>query len=94
MDEVTNQPLAEKSPIAGQKAVTQVAISRVATALPVLTVPPLVMALVDRLRVVKRYPALGVASNFGTSVSLVLCLSLIQSAFVVHGSFLYLLSFS
>jgi sideroflexin-5 len=48
---------------AGWMAVSQVAISRLATSFPCLTLPPLLMAPLDRTKLLQSYPGLGFAAN-------------------------------
>jgi len=52
-----------QSPTAGKRAVKQVAISRVATALPALVLPPIVMAGLDRLSFIRNNPKVKIPIN-------------------------------
>jgi tricarboxylate carrier len=54
-----------KSTAAGWRAVSQVAVSRVLTALPCLTLPPLVMSVFERTRLYARHRWLSFPLNFG-----------------------------
>ncbi len=54
-----------KSPTAGMHAVSQVAISRVATAFPALTLPPLILSQLEKTRLLQRHPRLSIPINFG-----------------------------
>ena len=54
-----------KSTVAGWTAVSQVALSRVASAFPALTLPPLIMAQLGKTRMLKSFPRLALPLNFG-----------------------------
>ncbi|RHZ83416.1 hypothetical protein Glove_94g37 [Diversispora epigaea] len=71
-----------KSQIAGKSAVGQVAISRVLTNFPVLTIPPLALSLLEKTRWLKRNPRLSTPINFGLiALSLTTALPLAIAAF-------------
>ena len=73
-----------KSTEAGWRAVSQVAVSRVCTALPVLTLPPLVMAMVDPW--VKRRPVVGYFAQLALiTVSLMTALPVAIAVFPQQG---------
>jgi len=52
-----------KSPIAGTRAVTQVAISRVVITMPVLTVPPLIMGYLEKSKFLRANPRVAAPLN-------------------------------
>ncbi|KAI8826213.1 Tricarboxylate/iron carrier [Fimicolochytrium jonesii] len=55
-----------KSTEAGKKAIAQVAISRVATSFPVVFIPSLLMARIDRTQFLKRHPGYRTPINLAT----------------------------
>ncbi|CAG8479859.1 9685_t:CDS:2 [Paraglomus brasilianum] len=71
-----------KSSKAGASAVKQVAISRVLTAFPALTIPPLLLSRLEKTRWIKRNPKLILPINFGLiTISLMTALPLAIGAF-------------
>ncbi|CAI2183982.1 13543_t:CDS:2 [Funneliformis geosporum] len=71
-----------KSKKAGASAVGQVAISRVLTLAPVLTVPPLVLSQLEKTNLLKKNPRLSLPFNFGIiAVTLLTALPLAIAAF-------------
>jgi tricarboxylate carrier len=52
-----------KSPTAGMRAVTQVAISRVIITMPVLTIPPLIMGYLEKTKFISANPRLAIPLN-------------------------------
>ncbi|CAG8436572.1 14813_t:CDS:2 [Funneliformis caledonium] len=71
-----------KSKKAGASAVGQVAVSRVLTLAPVLTVPPLVLSQLEKTNLLKKNPRLSIPFNFGIiAVTLLTALPLAIAAF-------------
>jgi hypothetical protein len=62
-----------KSPSAGWKAVSQVAVSRVLTAFPCLTLPPFILSQLERLKLFQRNPRMLIPVNLGITSLLKLC---------------------
>ena len=54
-----------KSKVAGWNAISQVAVSRIATAFPCLTIPPLVLSQLEKTRLFAARPSLLIPANFG-----------------------------
>ena len=66
---------AGKSRIAGQTAITQVAVSRIVTAAPALFIPSLIMARLEKTKFMQKRPYLSIPMNLLTvSVSLLVAL--------------------
>lgn len=57
-----------KSKKAGASAVGQVAISRVLTLAPVLTIPPFVLSQLEKTNLLKKNPRLSIPFNFGKKI--------------------------
>ncbi|CAG8547372.1 6574_t:CDS:2 [Acaulospora colombiana] len=71
-----------KSQKAGASAVKQVAISRILTNCPVLTIPPLVLSLLEKTSWLQKNPRFSVPINFGLiALSLTTALPLAIAAF-------------
>ncbi|KAG9293058.1 hypothetical protein G9A89_016420 [Geosiphon pyriformis] len=71
-----------KSKKAGASAVKQVAISRILTNLPVLTIPPLILSQLEKTSFLKQSPRLALPINFGLiTLSLTTALPLAIAAF-------------
>ncbi|PKK80350.1 putative mitochondrial transport protein fsf1 [Rhizophagus irregularis] len=71
-----------KSKKAGASAVGQVAISRVLTLAPVLTIPPFVLSQLEKTNLLKKNPRLSIPFNFGIiTITLMSALPLAIAAF-------------
>nr|CAG8494826.1 5815_t:CDS:10 [Entrophospora candida] len=76
-----------KSQKAGASAVGQVAISRILTNSPVLTIPPIVLSQLEKTSFLKHYPRLLTPINFGLiTISLMTALPLAIAAFPQYAS--------